>query len=101
MDLEVIKSQLRVDGNSDDAYITELMAQAQEFIIGAVDSSIPLETYEQYTIFDRACEMLIATWYFYRMDVSETQLYKAPYGVEMMINQLRGKLWGDSDESDS
>lgn len=94
MTIDSLKAQLKIDGTAEDAYLTDLISQAQDVTMSAVDSSIPLETFQQYSQFDRACSLLVCAWYFNRLAVSDTQYYESPLSYKMLIQQLRGKLWG-------
>ncbi|MFX3616123.1 MAG: head-tail connector protein [Sporolactobacillus sp.] len=88
------KKQLKIDGSDDDAYLGDLIAQAQGLIMEAVDGTQPLSSYEQFPYFDRAVALLVGLWYFNRTAASEGNVNELPYGVEPIINTLRGKLWG-------
>lgn len=95
LDLTALKGQLRIDGAQDDAFITELIAEAQDYIMSGIDSSQPLENFEQYKTFDRAVALLVGHWYFNRSDsYTSTRIMgiTIPYGIEEIVNQLRGKM---------
>lgn len=90
-----LKNQLRIDGTQDDTYIQELLSEAQDYIIGAVDSSQPLANYEAHPIFDRAVALLVGHWYFNRQQTytaSRMLPLSIPYGVNEIIVQLTGAM---------
>lgn len=99
MDLTSLKQQLSIDGDENDTYLTDLINQAQEYIIAGVDSSQSLETYQQYKVFDRAVAMLVAEWFFNRMATSDLNLKEIPNGVKSIQAILQGKMLGGDDDS--
>ncbi len=93
LDKDALKSQLRIDGTQDDDFITELISEAQDFIIHGVDSTQSLDAYEQHPIFDRAVALLVGHWYFNRQEsYTQSRLLSLdiPFGVEDIVNSLRG-----------
>jgi uncharacterized phage protein (predicted DNA packaging) len=100
--IDKLKNELRIDGSDDDDYLTDLMSQAQNFIMNAVDSDAKLDDYEKLPIFDRAVALLVGNWYFNRSTSLQSKPYDNLYGVDAMIGQLRGLMWvDDSDGSNS
>lgn len=91
--IDALKSQLRIDGTQDDVFVQELLTEAQDYIIHAVDSSQTLDAYEQHPIFDRGCALLVGHWYFNRQQTytaSRMLPLNIPYGVDEIISELRG-----------
>lgn len=97
--VDALKSQLRIDGTADDAFIQELLSESQDYIMSAVDSTQPLANFEAHPLFDRACALLVGHWYFNRQEsytASRMLPLSIPFGVEEIVNSLRGKMLNSS-----
>ncbi|GGL55881.1 head-tail connector protein [Sporolactobacillus putidus] len=91
--VDTLKSQLRIDSTDDDAFISELLAEAQDYIIHSVDSTQDISVYETHLMFDRACALLVGHWYFNRQQsytASRMLPLDIPFGVTEIISMLRG-----------
>lgn len=95
-----LKDQLKIDSDDDLTYLQQLTEQAEDVLIHAVDSTIALSVYYSHPMFVRAVSLLAGHWFFNRLAVAQVQMVELPYGVEMIINSLRGIMWG-GDESGS
>ena len=89
--VEDVKNILYLDGDGDDAMIQGYIDAADQFVKGAVgdgetfwgdDTVVPL--------YDMAVKSLAATWYQYRLALSDTQTYAIDMTVNSVIGQLRG-----------
>lgn len=95
--VDELKSQLRIDGTQDDGFIQELLTESQDYVMSAVDSTKTATDYDQFPLFDRAVALLVGHWYFNRQEsyTANRQLpLSIPYGVEEIVNTLRGKMTG-------
>lgn len=87
MDLEQVKNYLRIDGNYDDFTIGLQLQVATAYVLGAVDYP---EVVSQDVRFEYAVVLLVGHWYENRLATSEQYLNAIPFGVEALVNQLRG-----------
>jgi uncharacterized phage protein (predicted DNA packaging) len=92
--IEQMKDDLKLDSDSDAAYLAQLIEQAEDVIIHSVDSSIDKSVYYSHPMFVRAVSLLSGSWFFNRLAVTQVPMAQLPYGVEMIINSLRGIMWG-------
>lgn len=95
--VEQMKNDLRIDAESDGVYLSQLVEQAEDVIIHSVDSSIGTSQYYEHPMFVRAVSLLAGSWFFNRLAVTQVPMAVLPYGVEMIINSLRGIMWGGDD----
>lgn len=98
-----VKNVLYLDGNADDGLIQGYLDAAKQFVMGAVGSDNSF--YQQgdvQPLFDVAVKSLAATYYQYRLALSDTQTYPVDLTVNSIIGQLRGMFAlkeGDDDEN--
>jgi uncharacterized phage protein (predicted DNA packaging) len=95
--VEQMKDDLRIDAESDAAYLGQLVEQAEDVIMHSVDSTIETAQYYERPMFVRAVSLLAGSWFFNRLAVTQVPMAVLPYGVEMIINSLRGMMWGGDD----
>lgn len=85
---EDVLTELNLDNTASNlAIITNLIAQASDVVIHAVDSTKTAENYATNPIFQRAVITLVTELYYDRTLSSGT----SP-GFRMMINQLKGQV---------
>lgn len=100
-----VKNVLYLDGTADNKLIQGYLNAANRFIMGAVGSDDSF--YQQKDVqplFDIAVKSLAATYYQYRLSLSDIQTYPIDLTVNSIIGQLRGMFAlkeGDDDENDS
>lgn len=92
--VEELQEELHIDG--EEGILKSLIEEGQEYVRGAIDYDIPLETYEEYPLFNRAVKTY-ATGYYYDRSTG----IGANKGLMAMINVLRGRMWGGSNGKDS
>ena len=89
--LDNVKQILYLDGSADDDLINSYIKAADQFVSGAVgddqafwkdDRVVPLH--------DMAVSSLAATYYQYRLAISDTQTFPIDMTVNSIIGQLRG-----------
>lgn len=100
--LDLVKSHLRIDGDFDDAYLTQLLMSAN---VGVekycdrriVDSQAELDALDDADailsngLIDQAKLMLIAHWYHQREAVSAGAMNEVPMAIDFMLNPYRRK----------
>lgn len=98
-----VKEVLYLDGTADDKLIQGYLDTANQFVKGAVGSDDSF--YRQKDVqplFDNAVKSLAATYYQYRLSLSDTQAYPIDLTVNSIIGQLRGMYAlkaGEDDEN--
>lgn len=90
--VEDIKGVLYLDGDEDDALIKSYIDAALQFVKGAVGTEHPdFWNDPQVTpLADMATKSLAATYYQYRLSLSDTQTFSVNLTVNSIIGQLRG-----------
>ena len=100
-----VKNVLYLDGDADNGLIQGYLDAAKQFVMGAVggDDSF-CEQADVQPLFDVAVKSLAATYYQYRLSLSDTQTYPIDLTVNSIIGQLRGMYAlkaGEDDENGS
>ncbi|MEY8293675.1 head-tail connector protein [Limosilactobacillus caviae] len=86
-----IKQALYLDGDEDDSLIKNYITVAEQFVKNAVGGSDKF--FEDKTVqplYDMAVQSLAATYYQYRLALTDTQLFTNNATVNSIIGQLRG-----------
>lgn len=87
MDINTIKTALRIDGNADDTLIQSYIDAAKLYVADAINGDI--DSLINKNKFRLAVILLVQFWYSNRT----TDMQKTPYQVLSLIQQLRGELW--------
>lgn len=86
--LDTVKTNLRIDTDEDDAYLTMLIDASKLFILGT------LELNEMYIITDPRFPilqfMLVSNWFENRVPTTSALQQQVPFTIKAMIHQLRG-----------
>lgn len=87
---------LRLDDTdkADDEMMQRYIDAAGEYVRRAVDGTVAVDAFEQYSQYDIAVGMLTEFWYQIRGDFEHADT-AIPYGVTSMIQQLRGIFAAD------
>lgn len=100
-----VKDVLYLDGNADDDLIKGYIDAADQFVKGAIGNNE--EFYKDDSVkplFNMAVKSLAATYYQYRLALSDTQTFPINMTVNSIIGQLRGQYEikaGDNNETSS
>ena len=101
--LNEIKGLLYLDGSADDGLLKVSLAAADQLIKNAVgDNQDFYEKANVRPLFENAVKALAATYYQYRLALSDTQTFPIDLTVNSIIGQLRGRYdleVGDNDET--
>lgn len=101
--VEKVKGILYLDGEQDDQLIEGYVAAARAFVKGAIgDDDSFYQSPDVKPLFESAVTALAATYYQYRLSLSDTQTYPVDLTVNSIIGQLRGRYdekVGDNDET--
>lgn len=85
IEIDLVKSHLRIDDDAEDDYLEHLIALAT----GYVTSLTKLENGTDRLEYDHACLLLIGHWYANREAASDTAKTKIPYGVSMLLTAIK------------
>lgn len=88
-DRESAKRNMRVDYDDEDELIEDLVQAATEYVT-SVTGVINSPTVSMQYI--RVCQLLVAHWFANREGVAEGNLKTVPYGIDMLIENLRPSL---------
>ena len=91
--VEEVQAELHIDG--EEAILASLITEGQDYIRSAVAYDLPIEAYEKYPLFDRAVKTYVSSYYYDRSTGVGTSK-----GLTMMINHLRGRMWGEANGED-
>lgn len=98
-----VKQVLYLDGNADDALIQGYIDAASQFVKGAIGDNEAFYAQKSVrALYESAVKSLAATYYQYRLSLSDTQTYPIDLTVNSIIGQLRGRYGlevGDSGET--
>lgn len=100
--LEPVKGLLYLDGSADDDLLRGYIAAADQFIKSAVGDNEDFYARDNVKpLFESAVKALAATYYQYRLALSDTQTFPVNLTINSIIGQLRGRYElevGDDDE---
>ena len=85
MELAELKTFLRIDYDTEDAILLHLKNVAESYVLGAIEVK---ETKD--VRFTLAVALLVGHWLANRETTTDLNLYAIPFGVESLIQQLRG-----------
>ncbi|WP_410496487.1 head-tail connector protein [Cellulosilyticum sp. ST5] len=85
MELDEVKSFLRIDDSTEDELITGLMLASEEYLLGA-----GIEKDYKKEIYKLTVKMLISNWYENR-NITDKKLQEVPYGLKNLIIQQQYK----------
>lgn len=99
--LEQVKGLLYLDGAADDDLLRGYIAAADQFIKNAVGDNEAFYAKDNVKpLFESAVKALAATYYQYRLALSDTQTFPIDLTVNSIIGQLRGRYALSGDEED-
>lgn len=102
IDLDLVKTHLRIDYDHDDDYLNHLIRAASQAVCRYCDRQV-VETQEELDalndpdailsnhMIDHAKLMLIAHWYAQRESVSASAMHEVPQSVDLMLDFYRRK----------
>ncbi|EQA5419179.1 head-tail connector protein [Enterococcus hirae] len=85
MELEELKTFLRIDYDTEDAILVHLKSVAESYVLGDIEVK---ETED--VRFKHAVALLVGHWLANRESTTDLNLNAIPFGVESLIQQLRG-----------
>ena len=100
--IDDLKAALYLDGNDEDALLQSYIDAAEQYVKGAIGDGNAFYTQSNVSpLFDMAVKSLAATYYQYRLSMSDTQTYEIDLTVNSIIGQLRGRydVWEAQDEA--
>lgn len=91
--IDDLKAVLYLDGNDEDALLQSYIDAANQFIIGAVGDKVPAfwDDSKVTALHDLAVKSLAASYYQYRLSLSDVQVYQIDMTVNSILGQLRGR----------
>lgn len=100
VDLETLKTALRIDISDDDELLTAIYRNAQAYIVSAVSEDATVADLDKYEQFEQASLLLAGHWYNVRFAVQQTTSIKPnneeiPFGVTSLIWQIRARYYHD------
>lgn len=100
--IDDLKAVLYLDGDDEDALLQSYINAADQFIIGAVGDEVPAFWDDSTVIMlhDLAVKSLAATYYQYRLSMSDTQTYQIDMTVNSVLGQLRGRYASAKEAQD-
>ncbi|MCT3436756.1 phage gp6-like head-tail connector protein [Limosilactobacillus fermentum] len=100
--IDDLKAVLYLDGDDEDALLQSYINAAGQFIIGAVGDEVPAFWDDSTVIMlhDLAVKSLAATYYQYRLSMSDTQTYQIDMTVNSILGQLRGRYASAKEDQD-
>lgn len=100
-----VKNILYLDGDQDDQLVQGYVTAAKSFVKGAIgDDDSFYQQPDVKPLFESAVTALAATYYQYRLSLSDTQTFPINLTVNSIIGQLRGRYAekvGDHSETTS
>lgn len=95
-----MQEYLNLDANEDADLLKDLIDMAEADIVGNIDSTVSLDIYRGYKLFNQAVKTIVDFTYFNRGNLATQQLaYPASYAY--MLNGIRYKIRGDPDANSS
>lgn len=88
-----MQEELHLDG--EEGILQSLINEGTDYVRSAVNYDLPVEKYEKYPLFDRAVKTYVSSYYYDRSTGVGTNK-----GLSMMINHLRGRVWGAANGKD-
>ncbi|MEK1388739.1 phage gp6-like head-tail connector protein [Limosilactobacillus fermentum] len=100
--IDDLKAVLYLDGDDEDALLQSYIDAADQFIIGAVGDEVPAfwDDSKVIMLHDLAVKSLAATYYQYRLSMSDTQTYQIDMTVNSILGQLRGRYASAKEAQD-
>lgn len=91
--IDDLKAVLYLDGNDEDALLQSYIDAADQFVIGAVGDEMPAfwNDSKVAVLHDLAVKSLAASYYQYRLNLSDVQVYQIDMTVNSILGQLRGR----------
>lgn len=91
--IDDLKAVLYLDGDDEDALLQSYIDAANQFIIGAVGDEVPTFWSDSKVtmLHDLAVKSLSASYYQYRLNLSDVQVYQIDMTVNSILGQLRGR----------
>lgn len=88
-----MQEELHLDG--EEGILQSLITEGTDYVRSAVNYDLPVEEYEKFPLFDRAVKTYVSSYYYDRSTGVGTNK-----GLSMMINHLRGRVWGAANGKD-
>lgn len=88
-----MQEELHLDG--EEGILQSLITEGTDYVRSAVNYDVPVEEYEKYPLFDRAVKTYVSSYYYNRSTGVGTNK-----GLSMIINHLRGRVWGSANGKD-
>lgn len=88
-----MQEELHLDG--EEGILQSLITEGTDYVRSAVNYDVPVEEYEKYPLFDRAVKTYVSSYYYNRSTGVGTNK-----GLSMIINHLRGRVWGAANGKD-
>lgn len=100
--IDDLKAVLYLDGNDENALLQSYIAAADQFVIGAVGDEVPTfwDDSKVTTLHDLAVKSLAASYYQYRLSLSDVQVYQIDMTVNSILGQLRGRYASAKEAQD-
>lgn len=100
--IDDLKAVLYLDGNNEDALLQSYIDAANQFIIGAVGDEVPdfWSDSKVTVLHDLAVKSLAASYYQYRLNLSDVQVYQIDMTVNSILGQLRGRYASAKEAQD-
>lgn len=100
--IDDLKAVLYLDGNDDDALLQSYIDAADQFIIGAVGDEVPAFWNDSKVtmLHDLAVKSLAASYYQYRLSLSDVQVYQIDMTANSILGQLRGRYASAKEAQD-
>ena len=100
--IDDLKAVLYLNGDDEDALLQSYIDAADQFIIGAVGDEVPAfwDDSKVIMLHDLAVKSLAATYYQYRLSMSDTQTYQIDMTVNSILGQLRGRYASAKEAQD-
>lgn len=100
--IDGLKAVLYLDGDDEDALLQSYIDAADQFVIGAVGDEVPAfwDDSKVIMLHDLAVKSLAATYYQYRLSMSDTQTYQIDMTVNSILGQLRGRYASAKEAQD-
>lgn len=100
--IDDLKAVLYLDGNDEDALLQSYIGAANQFVIGAVGDEVPAfwDDSKVIMLHDLAVKSLAASYYQYRLSLSDVQVYQIDMTVNSVLGQLRGRYASAKEAQD-
>lgn len=100
--IDDLKAVLYLDGDDEDALLQSYIDAANQFVIGAVGDEVPAfwDDNKVTMLHNLAVKSLAASYYQYRLNLSDAQVYQIDMTVNSILGQLRGRYASAKEDRD-